>query len=277
MLVQKDVPTKFRIHKANAGEGNYDLSGATFSVTPVDAEGEPLITEATDAAGDVDLSNLALAVDTDYTIAETKAPDGFKLDADAVTVHIDADGTVALSGEAPASYTLDAADDGAFVLTCSDEPYVLQLLKTGPEGSMLPDASFDVTGQFAGGSKSESVQTDAQGTAKLASLLIPGQTYTLAETAAGGLSAACRLRAVHDGRGRQAAGSRRCRREREGRRRGHRACRHRSARRRKRHGTHGRRAADRRCRGVALGCGARAVRAPGQPAQRRSVGAHMVL
>ena len=91
---------------------------------------------------------------------------------------------MALSGEAPASYTLDAADDGAFVLTCSDEPYVLQLLKTDPEGSMLPDASFDVTGQFAGGSTSESVQTDAQGTAKLASLLIPGQTYTLAETAA---------------------------------------------------------------------------------------------
>ena len=30
---------------------------------------------------------------------------------------------------------------------------------------------------------SESVQTDAQGTAQLASLLIPGQTYTLAETA----------------------------------------------------------------------------------------------
>lgn len=151
MLVQKDAPIRFRIHKANAGEGDYDLSGATFSVTPVDAEGEPLITEATDAAGDVDLSNLALAVDTDYTIAETKAPDGFMLDADAVTVHIDADGTVALSGEAPASYTLDAADDGAFVLTCSDEPYVLQLLKTDPEGSMLPDASFDVTGQFAGG------------------------------------------------------------------------------------------------------------------------------
>lgn len=76
------------------------MSGATFSVTPVDAEAEPLTTEATDAAGDVDLSNLALAVDTDHTIAETKAPDGFKLDAEAVTVHIDADGTVALSREA---------------------------------------------------------------------------------------------------------------------------------------------------------------------------------
>ncbi len=100
MLVQKDAPIKFRIHKANTGEGGYDMSDATFSVTPVDAEAEPLITEATDAAGDVDLSNLALAVDTDYTIAETKAPDGFKLDAEAVTVHIDADGTAALSGEA---------------------------------------------------------------------------------------------------------------------------------------------------------------------------------
>ena len=160
------------------------MSGATFSVTPVDAEAEPLISEATDAAGDVDLSNLALAVDTDYTIAETKAPDGFKLDAEAVSVHIDADGTVALSGEAPASYTLDTAEYGAFVLTCSDEPYVLQLLKTDLDGSVLPDASFDVTGQFGGVLTSESVQTDAQGTAQLASLLIPGQTYTLAETAA---------------------------------------------------------------------------------------------
>lgn len=62
---------------------------------------------------------------------------------------------------------------------------MLQLLKTDPDGSVLPDASFDVTGQFAaGGLTSESVQTDAQGTAQLASLLIPGQTYTLAETAA---------------------------------------------------------------------------------------------
>lgn len=124
MLVQKDAPIKFRIYKSNAGEGDYDMSGATFSVTPVDAEAEPLITEATDAAGDVDLSNLALAVDTDYTIAETKAPDGFKLDADAVTVHIDADGTVALSGEAPASYTLDAADDEEGMLVVTDQRVV---------------------------------------------------------------------------------------------------------------------------------------------------------
>ena len=57
MLVQKDAPIKFRIHKANTGEGDYDMSDATFSVMPVDAEAEPLITEATDAAGDVDLSN----------------------------------------------------------------------------------------------------------------------------------------------------------------------------------------------------------------------------
>lgn len=164
MLVQKNVPTKFRIHKANAGEGNYDLSGATFSVTPVDAEGEPLITEATDAAGDVDLSNLALAVDTDYTIAETKAPDGFKLDADAVTVHIDADGTVALSGEAPASYTLDAADDGAFVLTCSDEPYVLQLLKTAAPAGYQPLAG---SAQFTMGEDGKlQVLDDAGGNVK---------------------------------------------------------------------------------------------------------------
>lgn len=183
-LVQTDVPIRFRIHKANAGEGDYDLSGATFSVASSDAGAEPLTTEATDAAGDVDLSSLPLAVDTDYTITETKAPDGFKLDADAVTVHIDADGAVSVSGEAPASYALDTADDGAYVLTCSDEPFVLKLLKTDPDGSVLPDASFDVTGQFAGGPTGESVQTDAQGTASLASLLMPGQTYTLTETAA---------------------------------------------------------------------------------------------
>lgn len=190
------------------------LSGATFSVTPVDAEAEPLISEATDAAGDVDLSNLALAVDTDYTIAETKAPDGFKLDAEVVAVHIDADGTVALSGEAPASYTLDTTEDGAFVFTCSDEPYVLQLLKTDPDGSVLPDASFDVTGQFAGG-VNERERPDGcagDGTACLAAHS-GADVHARRDRRAGGLSAACRLRAA---------------------------------------------------------------RAPGQPAQRRRVGAHMV-
>lgn len=189
------------------------LSGATFSVTPVDAEAEPLISEATDAAGDVDLSNLALAVDTDYTIAETKAPDGFKLDAEAVAVRIDADGTVALSGEAPASYTLDTAEDGAFVLTCSDEPYVLQLLKTDLDGSVLPDASFDVTWQFAGGNERERPDGCAgDGTACLAAHS-GADVHARRDRRAGGLSAACRLRAA---------------------------------------------------------------RAPGQPAQRRRVGAHMV-
>ena len=191
------------------------MSGATFSVTPVDAEAEPLITEATDAAGDVDLSNLALAVDTDYTIAETKAPDGFKLDAEAAAVHIDADGTVALSGEAPASYTLDTTEDGAFVLTCSDEPYVLQLLKTDPDGSVLPDASFDVTGQFAGGGVNERERPDG----------------------CAGDDTACL--AAHSGAD-----------------------------------VHARR--DRRAGGLSAACRLRAARAPGQPAQRRRVGAHML-
>lgn len=91
---------------------------------------------------------------------------------------------MALSGEAPANYTLDTTEDGAFVLTCSDEPYVLQLLKTDPDGSVLPDASFDVTGQFAGG-VNERERPDGcagDGTACLAAH--SGQTYTLAETAA---------------------------------------------------------------------------------------------
>lgn len=151
---------------------------------PVDAEAEPLITEATDAAGDVDLSNLALAVDTDYTIAETKAPDGFKLDAEAVSVHIDADGTVALSGEAPASYTLDTAEYGAFVLTCSDGAIRAPAAQDRPRWLCAFRRLVRRDGAVRGGVTSESFQTDAQGTAQLASLLIPGQTYTLAETAA---------------------------------------------------------------------------------------------
>lgn len=139
------------------------MSGVTFSVTPVDAEAEPLITEAADAAGDVGLSNLALAVDTDYTIAETKAPDGFKLDAEAVTVHIDADGTVALSGEAPASYTLDTAEDGA--------------VRGGVNERERPDGCA------------------GDGTACLAAHS-GADVRARRDRRAGGLSAACRLRAV---------------------------------------------------------------------------------
>lgn len=155
MLVQKDAPIKFRIHKSNAG-------------------------------------------DTDCTLAETKAPDGFKLDAEAVTVHIDADGTVALSGEAPASYTLDTAEDGTFMLTCSDESYVLQLLKTDSEGSMLPDASFDVAGQFAGGFHERERPDGCAGDGKARLAAHSGaDVHARIDRRAGGLSAARRLRAVH--------------------------------------------------------------------------------
>lgn len=138
------------------------LSGATFSVTPVDAEAEPLITEATDAAGDVDLSNLALAVDTDYTIAETKAPDGFKLDAEAVTVHIDADGTAALSGEA------------------------------------LPATRWTrlKTGQFAGGNERKRPDGCAGDNTAFLAAHSGADVHARRDRRADGLSAACRLRAA---------------------------------------------------------------------------------
>ena len=191
-IVQTDVPVALRIQKANAGDGSFDLSGAIFALAPTKAnaktkaavESDEIATAPTDAQGATDLSILQLSAHTDYTVTETAAPAGFKLDASPVAIHVADDGTVSLAGEAPAAYTLAKDDDGVWVLTCADEPFDLHLQKTDENGQPLEGATLDISGDFADGSTDQQAVSDAQGMAAVGALLVPGATYTLAESQA---------------------------------------------------------------------------------------------
>ncbi|MDD6730506.1 MAG: SpaA isopeptide-forming pilin-related protein, partial [Eggerthellaceae bacterium] len=187
-IVQTDVPVALRIQKANAGDGSFDLSGAVFALAPAKtkagAESDTIATKPTDAQGTTDLSVLQLAAHTDYTVTETAAPAGFKLDASPVTIHVADDGAVSLVGEAPAAYTLAKGDDGVWVLTCADEPFDLHVQKTDATGQPLEGATLDISGSFADGSTDQQVVSDAQGMATVGALLVPGETYALAESQA---------------------------------------------------------------------------------------------
>lgn len=188
---------------AKTDDAGTPLAGTTLTMTGTfaNADGSTAEETRTVLGGDTsqDLTGNSLVKGASYTLEEAAATEGYTYAKDAtlavggdgslsvnsadaktsvssdghgvtvadspttVTVHIDADGAVSVSGEAPASYALDTADDGAYVFTCSDEPFVLKLLKTDPNGTMLPDASFDVTGQFAGGPTGGSVKVGDEG------------------------------------------------------------------------------------------------------------------
>lgn len=167
------------------------LSGATFSVTPVDAEAEPLITEATSTCRTRPCGRYRLHNRRDEGAGWVQARRGSRYRPHRRRWH----GCSEQRG--PSSYTLDTAEYGAFVLTCSDEPYVLQLLKTDPDGSVLPDASFDVTGQFAGGGNERERPDGCTGDGTTCLAAHSGaDVHARRDRRAGGLSAACRLRAV---------------------------------------------------------------------------------
>lgn len=158
------------------------LSGATFSVTPVDAEAEPLISEATDAAGDVDLSNPPLR-----SIPITRLPRRRRrMGSSSTRKPLPSTSTpMARCAERRGSCQLHAGH-GRRRGVCA---HLFWRAIRAPAAQDRPRwlcASRRLVrrdGAVRGGVlTSESVQTDAQGTAQLASLLIPGQTYTLAET-----------------------------------------------------------------------------------------------
>lgn len=152
----KETRTVLGGDKSQDLTGNTLIRGASYALEEATAtDGYTYAKDATltvggDGSLSVNSADAKTSVSDDgHTVTVADSPT-------AVTVHIDADGAVSVSGEAPASYALDTADDGAYVLTCSDEPFVLKLLKTDLNGTVLPDASFDVTGQFAGGPTGES-------------------------------------------------------------------------------------------------------------------------
>ncbi|WP_321973274.1 SpaA isopeptide-forming pilin-related protein [Paratractidigestivibacter sp.] len=133
----------FNITLKKTGVGGKLVRGAEFSVSGF----EQTFTTGTDGTVTVP----GLVAGKEYTIAETKAPAGYELADNSITVKANADGTIEQVGEAVGGFTISGGD----VVVKPNEAIRLTLVKAGAAGNAtdaaatLDGAVFELTGTVA--------------------------------------------------------------------------------------------------------------------------------
>lgn len=195
----RNTPTSLELNKANdVGEA---LAGAEFEIT---AQGESAfaqpgkfaagtydeakktVTLTTDSTGHIELVG-QLEVGGTYTIYESKAPSGYD-PADAVlTVTVQQDGSLAVSGDMPERYDwADLNEDGqaddahSFMVTNIHEE--IDILKVNHKGDALQGAEFTLTGLCMDKNTTHVYTTDKDGYIHVDAGLMGGVRYQLSET-----------------------------------------------------------------------------------------------
>lgn len=209
-LIATDKPVDVTLRKTD--EDASALAGATFTLTPADGTndyGEPNrfangsetdVLELTSTVQGLLLSRQLVAGNT-YELEETAAPEGYAVTGGRVLLHVNGDGTLAVSPvdegapavgeaastEAPCAY--EVGEDGVTV-TLADPATRLRIAKVGSDGSGCADmagARFTVSGRFANASEQGTItlETGADGlTEQLTAKLVAGESYVVREVAA---------------------------------------------------------------------------------------------
>ena len=177
-------------------DGKDSLAGAQFSLAPADgfafADGgtEPQ-TLTVNANGLAALPGLTAGAT--YTLTETLAPAGYKLNPTVFTFMVSADGSLApVENTDQTGYTVGGK--GVVTITVDDEPIQVSLEKTDLAGNALDGAEFALTGVFANadgtpsGTSTTRTVTAEDGAATLTDLIATTEDatyiYTLTETTA---------------------------------------------------------------------------------------------
>ena len=174
-VVVADEPTLFRLSKVDAGDASKALAGAKFEL----ANGKTGETSQL-AVGDDGTLELrgVLDVGVPYSLRETEAPVGYRLDPTVFSFWLDGSGNLVARDAGP--YRVVA---GEVAVVMADEPATAVLTKvSATDGRPLEGAEFTLEGSFADGSREQRLVTDADGNAQIG-LLVGGERYTLTETA----------------------------------------------------------------------------------------------
>lgn len=187
-LTAHDKPIEVVLAKTSSANEQLALTGAVFELYrgASAAEGDFVEQVSTGTDGKIALENL-VGGET-YTLHEVTAPAGYELLPD-VTFTVGTDGTVALSENAPAGYTVTEGEDGVVTFTAADTPIEAQLVKTDEAGTPLAGAVFSIQGTFAGDyAQAREITlepTDEDGITSIpVAALIANETYTIAELTA---------------------------------------------------------------------------------------------
>ena len=209
-VLATDAPVNVTIRKTS--EDGTPLAGATFTLTPAEGTndyGEPNrfasgsetdVLELTSTTQGILLSRQLVAGNT-YELEETAAPEGYAVGGGRVLLHVNEDGTLAVS---PVDEGMLAGDDVAAIepacayvvgedgvsVTLADPPTRLTIAKAGSDGASgaaMAGARFEVRGRFAGSAEETALTlaTGANGlTEQLTGRLVAGERYVVREVAA---------------------------------------------------------------------------------------------
>ena len=200
-ITAQDTAIKARLMKTD--ENNQPQADATFAIEPADgsafADGSTDPVEFTTGEGGViDLTDAWLVGDNTYTITEVTAPNGYEL-AGTATFTVNEDGSITFHDDAgqPAqaivlgqdgsgTYQANGTDDGVAVITASNSPIAVQLIKVS-ETTPLAGATFELTpsdgSAFADGStEAQAITIESSSGATALTNLMANATYTLKET-----------------------------------------------------------------------------------------------
>lgn len=188
VITATDKPIEVVLAKTSSANEQLALTGAVFELYRGASAAEGVLVEqvSTGTDGKIALENL-VGGET-YTLHEVTAPAGYELLPD-VTFTVGTDGTVTLSGNAPAGYTVTEGEDGVVTFTAADTPIEAQLVKTDEAGTPLAGAVFSIQGTFAGDYAQEREitldPTDENGITSIpVTALIANEAYTIAELTA---------------------------------------------------------------------------------------------
>ncbi|MBM6705574.1 Cna B-type domain-containing protein [Bifidobacterium pullorum subsp. saeculare] len=191
-ITVNDEPIEVTLTKQNADGAALDGAEFTLHGMFANADGTPSGTVA-DRTVVVENGTVALEgliADQQYTLVETKAPEGYRVNTGTLTFTVNTDGT--LTEVKPAeSYAIDA--DTATAITVIDQPTELDLTKLAADGTPLagaeftlaPDTERDADSRFVSDRSSIDLVVGEDGTVPtVTGELIAGHAYVLAETKA---------------------------------------------------------------------------------------------
>ena len=189
-----DDPTRMHVQKVSSLNALEKLENASFLLSGVFADGTAERSLTTDSNGMAELDKALLIADgkTVYTLTETCAPEGYRINAEAFTFTVATDGSlVPVAGQsADAGYSV--VGEGGIVVSAEDYPIELVIQKKASDGSTggaMKGARFTITPKegsaFADGTTMpKEFETDEQGVVSCIAQLVAGGSYDLAETRA---------------------------------------------------------------------------------------------
>lgn len=191
-ITVNDEPIEVTLTKRNADGAALDGAEFTLHGMFANADGTPSGTVA-DRTVVVENGTVALEgliADQQYTLTETKAPEGYRVNTGTLTFTVNTDGTLT-EVESAEGYAIDA--ETATAITVTDQPTELDLTKLAADGTPLagaeftlaPDTEHDADSRFVSGRSSIDLVVGEDGTVPtITGELIAGHAYVLTETKA---------------------------------------------------------------------------------------------